>query len=205
MEDQFIKQEHDRWFRDMGDTTRLLNYNLNSDSVVFDCGGYMGNWSSNIYSKYECNIHIFEPLKEYQGYIKQLLGNNKKVQINKFGVSNQNRAANIYLQKDGSSEYLVQDKDADYEAVKLKRLSDLIDSNIDLIKMNIEGSEYEVVIDLINTKKIKFIDNLLVQFHSENDGIEGATNIRKDIHDSLKKTHKLSWNYEFCWESWERL
>tara|TARA_R110000744_G_scaffold3594_3_gene13575 strand:+ start:14237 stop:14854 length:618 start_codon:yes stop_codon:yes gene_type:complete len=205
MEDLFIKQEHDRWFADKGDKTRLLQYKLDSESIVFDCGGYRGQWSGEIFDLYGCNIHIFEPLVEYQSYIRQLLGKNQKININNFGVSSQNRSANIYLQGDGSSEYLVQDQGGDYEVVKLKRLSDLIDSNVDLVKMNIEGSEYEVIIDLINTKKIQFIDNLLVQFHSENDGIEDATKIRADIHDRLKMTHKLSWNYEFCWESWERI
>ena len=33
--DLFIKQEHDRWFADSGDKTRLLKYNLSNKSIVF--------------------------------------------------------------------------------------------------------------------------------------------------------------------------
>ena len=205
MEDLFIKQEHDRWFSDDGDKTRLLKYNLNNKSVVFDCGGYLGEWSDNIFDLYGCKIHIFEPLKEYQGYIKQRLGNNSNVTIHNYGIASEDRDAKIYKQSDGSSEFLIQDTTGGYEIAKLKRISDIIDDKVDLIKMNIEGAEYEVIIDLINSGKIKLISNLLVQFHSENDGIENATEIRKNIHNSLSKTHKLSWNYEFCWESWEIL
>jgi hypothetical protein len=33
--------------------------------MVFDVGGYEGQWSSDIFSKYVCHIHIFEPVPEY--------------------------------------------------------------------------------------------------------------------------------------------
>ena len=40
-------------------------YNLNKDSVVFDIGGFDGTWAHNIYSKYSCNILVFEPVKSF--------------------------------------------------------------------------------------------------------------------------------------------
>lgn len=205
MEDLFIKQEHDRWFSDNGDQTRLLNYNLSKESTVFDCGGYLGQWSNDIFNLYGCKIHIFEPLKEYQDHITHRFKNNKNIVIHDYGVASNDRIAKLYKQSDGSSEFLVMNPENDYEEVQLKKLSNIVNSPIDLIKINIEGAEYEVLIDLLNSGKIKLISNLLVQFHSENDGIKNATEIRKNIHNSLSQTHKLSWNYEFCWESWEVL
>ena len=210
MEDKFLEQEHTRWQRDRGDETRLLQYKLDDSSVVFDCGGYLGQWASEIFELYKCKIDVFEPLSEYQEIIKQRFINNEKITLHDCGVASEDRHAKIYLQADGSSEFLFQDDSSRYEMAKLKRLSDVIaaadlkDDKIDLLKMNIEGAEYEVIIDLINSGKISSISNLLVQFHSEDDGIKNAVQIRKDIHSNLKKTHKLSWNYEFCWESWER-
>jgi hypothetical protein len=37
--------------------------------MVFDVGGYEGQWSSDIFSKYVCHIHIFEPVPEYADQI----------------------------------------------------------------------------------------------------------------------------------------
>ena len=50
------------WFADNGDKTLRLDYPLTSDSIVFDLGGYKGDWASSIYEKYKCNIYIFEPI-----------------------------------------------------------------------------------------------------------------------------------------------
>lgn len=35
------------------------NYDLNEDSVVFDLGGYKGEWTEKIFSKYRCYIYVF--------------------------------------------------------------------------------------------------------------------------------------------------
>lgn len=205
MDNPFIKQEHDRWFADNGDTTKLLDYNLTNESIVFDCGGYKGEWANNIFNLYGCKIHIFEPIKKHQENIKQRLGDNKNITLHDYGVASEDRKAMLCMQQDGSSEFLITNlqNSYNYEEVQLKKISNLIDNHIDLIKINIEGAEYEVLTDLINSGKIKQISNVLVQFHSEDDGIENATEIRKNIHNSLSETHKLLWNYEFCWESWQ--
>ena len=54
-----------RWIDDKGDSELRLNYNLNEDSVVVDLGGFKGDWSALISEKYSCNIHIFEPVREF--------------------------------------------------------------------------------------------------------------------------------------------
>ena len=37
------------WLADNGDKTYRLDYNLNENSVVFDLGGYEGQWASDIF------------------------------------------------------------------------------------------------------------------------------------------------------------
>ena len=50
-------QEIQKWFRDKGDETHNLNYELNEDSVVIDLGGYTGVWCQQIINKY-LNFYI---------------------------------------------------------------------------------------------------------------------------------------------------
>ena len=44
-----------KWFKDEGDTLLRLNYPLTSDSVVFDLGGYQGDFAADIFKKYKSN------------------------------------------------------------------------------------------------------------------------------------------------------
>ena len=45
--------------------------------------------------------------------------------------------------------------------------------NIDLLKLNIEGAEYNVISRLIETQEINKVKYLLVQFHKEHD-VDGS-------------------------------
>ena len=44
---------HDNWLRDGGEKLRY-HYELTEDSVVFDLGAYVGDFSKRIYNKYNC-------------------------------------------------------------------------------------------------------------------------------------------------------
>ena len=49
-----------RWFKDKGDKTLRLNYPaLNKDSIVFDLGGYFGDYAYEINKKYGCKVYLF--------------------------------------------------------------------------------------------------------------------------------------------------
>ena len=45
------------------------------------------------------------------------------------------------------------------------KLSSFINKQIDLLKMDIEGSELNVLKDIYKTKKIKFIKNIIMEYH----------------------------------------
>lgn len=51
--------------------------------------------------------------------------------------------------------------------VSCLKLSKFINSGIDLLKMDIEGSETEVLTDLIRSNKIKNIKNLVLEYHQD--------------------------------------
>lgn len=55
--DEFIMAV-DKWFKDKGDSTLRVNYNLSEDSIVVDVGGYIGEWTLEIFQRYNCNIYI---------------------------------------------------------------------------------------------------------------------------------------------------
>jgi len=71
---------------------------------------------------------------------------------------------------------------------------------IDFVKMNIEGSEYELLEEIIESGNILKITHLQIQFHNF---VENATERRKNIRNKLKKTHVNIFNFPFIWERWD--
>ena len=200
LKDKFL-MAHEQWLRDKGDDELRYNYDLNSESIVFDLGGYHGEFAEKIYNKYQCNIYVFEPVEEFFNIIKEKFSSNSKVKVYNFGLSDKDEMMDISLEDNSSSIYLAKGKK---ERISLKSASNfIIDeglTSIDLLKSNIEGGEFPVLQDLIKSNLVKNIKNIQVQFHSF---ISNSLKMREDIHFELNKTHHTTYNYYFVWENWE--
>ena len=189
------------WTQANGDKTLRLNYDLNENSIVFDMGGYEGQWASDIFSRYQCTIFIFEPFLAYTGNIRQRFSKNSKIKVFGFGLGKEDIRSLLYSNKDASSVFK---KEGESFEIEIKRASTfIINSNlnvIDLIKINIEGGEYDLLEELIAQGNVKKIRNIQVQFH---DFVPDAYSRMKKIQNLLSATHQLTFQYEFVWENWE--
>lgn len=194
----------DKWFADKGDETLRLYYeNLNAESVVFDLGGYKGQWASDIFAKYCCQIHVFEPVPTFYEKITQRFQHNKSIKVHPFGLAAQTQSMAIDLCEDGSSMF----KDNSETSIEgsLMSVTEFWEKEgvekINLMKINIEGGEYELLEVLIQNKIINSIDNIQVQFH---DFIPNAYARMRLIQEALSVTHELTYQYEFVWENWRK-
>jgi hypothetical protein len=68
---------------------------------------------------------------------------------------------------------------------------------LDWVKMNIEGSEYELIRFLESSQILQRIKTLVVQFHD----IEGES--LESVHTILDRSHVKKWGYEYVWERWD--
>jgi len=189
-----------KWRLDNGDRTLRLDYDLNEKSVVFDIGGYNGQWTSEIFSKYCCFVYIFEPVEEFALNIKERFFKNKKIFVYDFGLANETKIVNISVDHDSSSTFKDGKKTTE---IRLVNIMDFIPENgiekIDLMKINIEGGEYDLVDSLLKSGFIMKISDLQIQFH---DFVENAEERMTKIQAELKKTHELTYQYPFIWENW---
>lgn len=200
--DRFLL-EIKRWFKEQKTGNIRLDYDLNGSSVVFDVGGYEGSWSDQIYDKFKSNIFIFEPVPHFSNQIKLRFADNPKVKVFTYGLSNRNDQLLISLEADASSFHLISEKesvDAEVREFCLDLLSKLEVNQVDLIKINIEGGEYQLLEHMIDNGSIKFVKNLQIQFHNF---VPNAIARRNSIREKLKLTHSEVWCYDFVWESWE--
>ena len=127
----------------------------------------------------------------------------EKIKVYNFGISDEDKSIEIALLNDGSSFYINAENKILAKVVSfVKFLNENNIDNIDLIKINIEGDEFPVLKSLIDNDVIHMFKNIQVQFHQF---IPDSVNLRNWIREKLTLTHKLTYDYEFVWENWEKI
>lgn len=179
----------------------LYDYRLDENSIVFDLGGYIGEYAEKIYSRYNSHIYIFEPYPSFFEVIENKFRYNKKILPFNFGLSNDNFVTNVKNEGTGTS---IKNSISNIgKKVQVRNISEFIAENnvghIDLMKINVEGSEYEILPELIKSDIILKVKNLLIQFHEIDDN---SVADRANIQSTLQKSHEKTFDYEFIWESW---
>ena len=193
-----------KWFHDKGDETLRLDYPLTSESIVFDLGGYKGDFAFEINRKYNCHVYVYEPVKKFYLECLERFENNKKIKCFNYGLSDTNGKFPIGDNDDGSS-IIRNNTSSNNEEIIVKSFIDEFNhlqlSQIDLLKINIEGPEFLILPQIISHNIVQKIENIQVQFH---DFYPNAVDLRKEIRNNLTKTHIEKWNYSFVWESWTK-
>ena len=190
------------WRRAQGDKSLRLAYDLNPTSVVFDLGGYEGQWASDIFAMYGCAIHVFEPVPEFARKIETRFARNAKITLHRFGLSNKTAAVRLSLNADGSSIFGAGAETMEVELVEAQAfLGQAGIARIDLMKINIEGAEYDLLDHLLDCGFVRQLGNIQVQFH---DLLPDAEERMTQIQQRLQATHRLTYQFPFVWENWER-
>lgn len=191
-----------RWRSDHGDETLRLNYSLNSESVVLDLGGYRGDWAHNIHERYGCTVHVFEPVQSFADGIVRRFDGNEAIHVHRCGLGSTTRDERIGLSADASSMFhsegaqetiRIVDAAAWFAAHEVPR--------VDLMKINIEGGEYELLERMLDTGLASRVENIQVQFH--NLAVDSETRMN-DILQRLQASHQPTYQYHFVWENWQR-
>lgn len=197
--------EAKRWFRNCGDETLRLDYPLDADSVVVDLGGYHGDFAEAIHARYGCRVLVFEPMPAFYEQCKARFKDNPRISCFMYGLSNEAGWFDISESEDASS-FLVTENGSGKCKAELRSVVDelnrLCDGKVDLIKINIEGGEFDILPVLVSSGLIKTTRFVQVQFHNF---ITNADARREAIRADLMQSHREMWNYPFVWESWELL
>lgn len=189
-------------------------YDLAPSSVVIDCGGYEGNFAKIIAEKYGCTVHVLEPVKRFRDSMHR----GPRIGVHPYGVAAVTREATFHVAGDSSGEWTHGLPNT--ETVKLLAISDVLGglapNGCDLLKLNIEGAEFEVLESLLShgliigkepnargvCPSMNHIRDLQVQFHH---GLVPDSEARYEaIAAGLSLTHELTWRHPWVWENWRR-
>ena len=189
-----------------------------------DIGAHEGKYTDLIIKNYKIKkIYMFEPQPKFFKIIQNKYKKQNKINILNYAISNKNEKKILYINKhnltssirklNSQNKYLniksklfgtnlkgMIEKKILIKTVTLKNffLKEKI-SNIDLIKIDTEGHEYEVLIGLGD--KIKLIKSILIEFH-DNKTYLGYNS--KKIEQLLKKNKFiLKKTIKFPFTTWE--
>ncbi|KIU52580.1 FkbM family methyltransferase [Bradyrhizobium sp. UBA2491] len=184
-----------------GDHTLRLNYDLDNNSVVFDLGGYKGEWSEQISKRYMCRIFVFEPVPNFAEQIVERFRGNNNVSVYGFGLGPSDAILRLTLNDDATSSHSL--SDGDVVEAEMKEFVAFLEQhdirNIDLLKINIEGGEFELLDHLISTGCISRVRHLQVQFHNF---VPDAKERMEHLRRQLWETHAPSYSLDWIWDSW---
>ncbi len=140
--------------------------------IFLDVGSHKGETLTEVIkSKYNFEkIYCFEPSQKCIKYLKNI--HDKRVNILNYGLSDKNQVLKLY--NSGSlgatiiNEHLL-DNNNSFEKVKLVKASHWFEKNIKpqdlvIVKLNCEGSECDIIEDLINFNQFSYIYNVLITF-----------------------------------------
>jgi FkbM family methyltransferase len=165
-------------------------YELTPASAIIDLGAYQGEWANEIHARYGCQVVVVEPTEYIRDYQHGPIIN-KAASTHDGRVSFGGRAYYTSAFELG---------DHEYECFDVNSLLEQYEA-IDLLKINIEGAEYDVLNHIIAAGLHPRIKNIQVQFHE----IKGVPFEKwyREIESKLNDTHKTIWRYPFCWENWQ--
>ena len=161
---------------------RLLSLeHINNNSIILDIGANNGDVTDVITKKYNPNIYCYEPNIICYNHMLKRFKKNSKIKIFNVAVSNFTGEAFLYFHEKAKniSEFnqrssLKREKDGLDVNKKIKvdciNIKEILDQHneIDLIKIDVEGSEYEIMPEIIkNRDKIKMV---LCETHGNPDG-----------------------------------
>lgn len=190
------------WKAARGDQTLRLDYPLGHADLVIDAGGYEGQWSSDVYARYRCRMFIYEPVPQFAALITQRFAANPDIRVIPRGLAGATRSASLSLAGDASSVHA----DGSQELpVALQAAAEAFAetgvTEIALLKVNIEGAEYELLEHLLASGWMARIRDLQVQFHRF---VPDAAARREALRQQFAATHRLTYDFPFVWENWRR-
>lgn len=161
----------------------------NSKPFIIDVGSHIG--LSIIYFKSiypQSTILGFEPNPISFDILNENLNQNglmNNVVLHNIGLSNIIGSTKLYIDNSNdlwnSNSSLVKGSWTGKEKlasidIRVNKLSTFIERKVDLLKIDVEGSELKILEDLDNSKKFELINNLLIEYHP-NVSFKGLTGI----------------------------
>lgn len=182
---------------------------LTSDDVCIDCGANVGE-VSEVLANSGAFVYCFEPDSSAFNSLKKRFVNRNNIKLFKKGVYTENKQVKLYKSElsDYDNEFFSQSSSicgskvnvetSKYEEIEVIDVCEFIESlnrRIYLLKMDIEGAEFDILEKLINKQLYNKIDYVLVETHDDSvpEIRDKAQQVRNLIKEKQIKNINLNW------------
>lgn len=170
------------------------NFKIEKMDTIIDVGAHIGLFS--LHASQICKngkIYAFEPIKENYNILKSnvQLNNFLNIQAENCAISNSSSKITIYENNDesGHSKFIETNNPIE---VTSKSLNDIFDNKkikkCNLLKLDCEGSEYEIIDDL-KDEYFEKIEKMVIEYHLADSNPELLENLKKKL---KKKLYEIS-------------
>jgi len=193
-----------RWGRDKGVHAERLRYtyDLGPQSVVFDCGAHVGFFAAEMFRRYQCNVFCFEPMQRHFRELSKRFADTPQIVCLNYGIAPTPGEAKISVEGEASSQFRTAEA-TESETVRFVGLDEALGlaggRQIDLLKLNIEGGEFELLEAILARNLANRFRNIQVQFHQV---IPDYHQRWLGIRAGLVRSHHLTYDYYFVFENW---
>ncbi len=182
------------WRGERGHTLLYDYLDLAEGGTVFDFGGDDGKWADIVLNQQpDCTIHLFEPHPRKAATLRGKYREDDRVKVYDYALGSAEGKLPL-------PEASVSGVETTVDVVSVKRYFDTFDfPQIDLMKLNIGGAEYDLLPALMRGGILQNTKRLQIQFH-----LKGKSQIadREDIRAGMAASHDCKWCYPFIWEEW---
>ncbi len=174
---------------------------LDKNSLVLDCGGYIGEFTDKIFEKYNCFIHIFEADEKLYADLEKKYEQNPNIYPANVLISEFHKSYNFYYRRNGqtSGSIFLSHPSVGIDSkimfgISLSHICEMYARNkpIDLLKLDIEGAEIGVIMNSFEC--FKLCKQITVEFHEFcNIGIKES-----DVTACISKLELLGFTFKNC-------
>lgn len=173
------------------------DYPLTANSLVIDIGAHTGRFAAEISRRYGCRVLAFEPISQFHDACAKAVASHPNVTLHNFGLGPVSSNAIFGVKGDMTGSFTASDQS---ETVRIESIDLFMPlSGCDLIKINIEGGEYDLLEHMIRTRLHLGCKNIQVQFHGN---VPSCMERWRSIRTQLLASHHLTYDAPFCWENY---
>jgi FkbM family methyltransferase len=139
--------------------------------LIIDCGANIGFATLFFKMRYpDARIICFEPDPSCNQILRSNVEKNglKSVQVVEAACGKSTSKIPFFLDNNSSLINSVnsgRSRDSTTIEVALVKLSDYITERVDLLKLDVEGSEWDVMQDLVKSQKLSEVDRIVIEYH----------------------------------------
>lgn len=193
----------------------IKSVSKNQKLICFDVGGFVGDWSAAFLKNChdggltEFQLYVFEPVPSTMEIMKKRLGNHDNVKFESYALSSNTGEDTIYVSNKLSGANSLHQENNQSVAVPINKITsmDFVSrnqlNNIDLLKIDTEGHDFDIIVGTIPLLKEKRI--AVLQFEYNHRWIF-SRHYLKDVFDLIEglpyRLGKLCENYILLYDSW---